>query len=135
VTTETYDGVSCLHFSGTLQEWAWVELAYAQSGLEALTASEVEDYNFVFEVMTASGCPLLSKGYEFAWNGDWDNSCRWNPGTDLDTEGQWQTVRCSLKEMAPNGLPGGEVTLNVGFQPFRNVTVDFRLANFRLEKK
>lgn len=135
VTTETYDGVSCLHFSGTLQEWAWVELAYAQSGLEALTASEVEDCNFVFEVMTASGCPLLSKGYEFAWNGDWDNSCRWNPGTDLDTDGQWQTVRCPLKEMAPNGLPGGEVTLNVGFQPFRNVTVDFRLANFRLEKK
>jgi len=132
---EIYGGVSCLHFFGTLREWSWVELSCSRPSWESVPASAVVDYYFVFEVMTASGYPLLSKGYEFAWNGDWNNSCRWNPETDTDTHGQWLTVRCPLEEMAPEGLPGGSVTLNVGFQPYKTVDVDFRLANFRLEKK
>ncbi|MBQ9652569.1 MAG: hypothetical protein IJV13_10260 [Prevotella sp.] len=137
VSIETGDlGTSCLHFSGTISEYAWVELSFEQPLAETYEAENVNLYNFVFEVKTAEGHPLLDTGYEFALNWDWDNSYRWNPET-LDTEGGWQTVRCSLEQIAPNGLSAvdGKMTLNVGFQPYQDYDADFYLANFRIVKK
>lgn len=138
VTIETdKQGLSCLHFQGLITEWSWVELSFSQSYSEICDAAAVSQYNFVFEVQTATGKPLLENGYEFAWNWDWDNSCRWNPGDGFDTQGQWQTVRLPLEQMAPNGLgtAGSDMTLNIGFQPYRDYDADFRLANFRIVKK
>lgn len=138
VTVEMSDmGQPCLHFNGTITEWSWVELSFAQPFEEICSADAVSQYNFVFEVQNAEGKPLLDKGYEFAWNWDWNNSYRWNPGEGFDTAGQWQTVRFPLEQMAPNGLTalGTDMVLNVGFQPYRDYEADFRLANFRIEKK
>lgn len=140
VSIDTSDmGMPCLHFQGTIAEYAWVELSFAQPFKEVCEASAVADYYFVFEVQNANGKPLLGSGYEFAWNWDWNNSYRWNPGDGegLDTNGQWQTVRCPLEQMAPNGLgvAGSSMVLNVGFQPDRDYEADFRLANFRIVKK
>jgi len=132
-------GTACLHFQGTITEWSWVELSFAQPSDEVCAAAEVARYHFVFEVQNAVGKPLLGTGYEFAWNWDWDHSYEWNPGSGagLDTGGQWQTVRYPLEEMAPNGLLtlDGSMVLNVGFQPNQDYEADFRLANFRIEKK
>ncbi|MBQ9203617.1 MAG: hypothetical protein IJ155_05190 [Prevotella sp.] len=140
VSIEASDmGMPCLHFQGTITEYAWVELSFAQPFKEICEAAAVADYYFVFEVQNASGKPLLGSGYEFAWNWDWNNSYRWNPGDGegLDTDGQWQTVRFSLEQLAPNGLgtAGTSMVLNVGFQPDRDYEADFRLANFRIIKK
>jgi len=134
----TAEGTTCLHFLGTITEWSWVELSFAQPFADGvLPAADSDDYYFVFEVQTATGHPLLDTGYEFAWNWDWNNSYRWNPGEGVDTKGQWQTVRCPLDEMAPRGLTADNdiLTLNVGFQPYKDYEADFRLANFRIEKK
>ncbi len=138
VGIETSDmGMLCLHFSGIIKEWSWVELSFAQPFKELCDASAVSQYNFVFEVQNAVGKPLLDKGYEFAWNWDWNNSCRWNPGEGFDTNGKWQTVRLPLEEMAPKGFAttAENLVLNIGLQPYKDYDADFRLANFRIEKK
>lgn len=126
------DGTPCLHFTGTIGEWSWVELSYEDVSAQSLSAADAADYLFIFEVKTATGKPLADAGYEFAWNGDWDNSILWNPGAGLDTQGEWQTVRLPMVAVTATG---GKVVLNVGFQPSTNYEADFRLANFRIEKK
>lgn len=136
VTVETdAQGLTSLHFSGMITEWSWVELSFEKT--MDLSDAAVADRYFVFEVQTRTGYPLLGKGYEFAWNWDWNNSYRWNPGegAGLDTQSEWQTVRCPLEQMVSGemSISGGSLVLNVGFQPDRDYEADFRLANFRIE--
>lgn len=128
-------GQTSLHFSGTITEWSWVELSFARSFPEEMPRENMADYYFVFEVKNASGKALLSRGYEFAFNWNWNSSYRWNPGEGFDTNDQWVKVRCPLEEMAPNGLTGTDLVLNIGFQPYTDYEADFRLAYFRIEKK
>lgn len=132
-------GTKHLHFSGTINSYAWVELSFSQNLPDVGDATKVSDYNFVFEVLTAETNPLLGKGHEFAWNWDWSNSYLWNPGdgAGLNTQGQWQTVRIPLSELAPKGIGsiGEWSTLNIGFQPSEAYDADFRMGNFRIQKK
>ena len=132
-------GTKHLHFSGTINSYAWVELSFSQNLPDVGDATKVSDYNFVFEVLTAETNPLLGKGHEFAWNWDWSNSYLWNPGdgAGLNTQGQWQTVRIPLSELAPKGIgsTGEWSTLNIGFQPSEAYDADFRMGNFRIQKK
>ena len=132
-------GTKHLHFSGTINSYAWVELSFSQNLPDVGDATKVSDYNFVFEVLTAETNPLLGKGQEFAWNWDWSNSYLWNPGdgAGLNTQGQWQTVRIPLSELAPKGIgsTGEWSTLNIGFQPSEAYDADFRMGNFRIQKK
>lgn len=138
-STKSALGTKHLHFSGTISSYAWVELSFSQNLPDVGGVAKLGDYNFVFEVLTAEANPLLGKGHEFAWNWDWMNSYLWNPGNGngLNTNGKWQTIRISLDELAPNGL--GEVgewsTLNIGFQPSEAYEADFRMGNFRIQKK
>lgn len=138
VAVETDEqGQTCLHFSGTITEWSWVELSFARSFPAEMPTENMADYNFVFEVKNADSKPLLGRGYEFAFNWNWNSSYRWRPGNGegLDTKGQWVKVRCPLEEMVPNGFTGTDLVLNIGFQPYRDYDADFRLAYFRIEKK
>lgn len=130
-------GTNHLHISGTLKAWSWLELAVSQI-LPDLSISDVTDYNLVFEVLTAEENKLLGTGYELAWNSDWDNAYKWNPGNGygLNTNGKWQTVHIPLSSFAPNGISSSdnEMTLSFGFQPSENYKADFRLGNFRIQK-
>ena len=132
-------GTKHLHFSGTINSYAWVELSFSQNLPDVGDVSKVSDYNFVFEVLTAETNPLLGKGHEFAWNWDWSNSYLWNPGdgAGLNTSGKWKTVRIPLSEIAPKGIgsTGEWSTLNIGFQPSEAYDADFRMGNFRIQKK
>ena len=132
-------GAKHLHFSGIINSYAWVELSFSQNLPDVGDASKVSDYNFVFEVLTEEKNPLLGSGYEFAWNWDWQNSYLWNPGNGygLNTQGKWKTIRFPLSEIAPNGIgsTGDEMTLNIGFQPSEAYDADFRMGNFRIQKK
>lgn len=132
-------GTKHLHFSGIINGYAWVELSFSQTLPDIGDASKVADYNFVFEVLNAEDHALLGKGHEFAWNWDWSNSYLWNPGNGagLNTQGQWKTIRFPLSEIAPNGIgsTGDEMTLNIGFQPSEAYDADFRMGNFRIQKK
>lgn len=132
-------GTKHLHFSGIINSYAWVELSFSQNLPDVGDVSKVSDYNFVFEVLTAEENPLLGNGHEFAWNWDWSNSYLWNPGdgAGLNTEGQWQTVRIPLSEIAPKGIgsTGEWSTLNIGFQPSEAYDADFRMGNFRIQKR
>lgn len=135
-STNSALGTKHLHFSGTINGYAWVELSFSQN---LPNISVGDDYNFVFEVLTEEKNPLLGEGYEFAWNWNWADSYLWNPGNGygLNTKGKWQTVRIPLAEIAPNGIGkvGDEMTLNIGFQPTEEYAADFRLGNFRIQKK
>lgn len=132
-------GTKHLHFSGIINSYAWVELSFSQTLPDIGDASKVADYNFVFEVLNAEDHALLGKGHEFAWNWDWENSYLWNPGNGagLNTEGKWKTIRFPLSEIAPKGIgsTGDEMTLNIGFQPSEAYDADFRMGNFRIQKK
>jgi len=138
-STKSALGTKHLHFSGTINSYAWVELSFSQNLPDIGDASKVSDYNFIFEVLNAEDHPLLGKGHEFAWNWDWSNSYLWNPGNGygLNTQGKWKTIRFPLSEIAPNGIgsTGDEMTLNIGFQPSEAYDVDFRMGNFRIQKK
>ena len=131
-------GTSHLHISGTLRAWSWLELAVSQT-LPELGISDVKDYNLIFEVLTAEDNKLLGTGYEFAWNSDWDNAYKWNPGNSygLNTNGKWHTVRIPLAAFAPKGIgsTGSQMALSFGFQPSETYKADFRLGNFRIQKK
>jgi len=128
-----------LHFSGLINGYAWVELSFSQNLPDVGDASKAAEYNFVFEVLTDKDHPLLGEGHEFAWNWDWANSCLWNPGngSGLNTDGEWQTVRIPLADIAPKGIgkAGDEMTLNIGFQPKEAYEADFRMGNFRIQRK
>lgn len=138
-TTKSALGTKHLHFSGIINSYAWVELSFSQTLPDIGDASKVADYNFVFEVLNAEDHALLGKGHEFAWNWDWSNSYLWNPGNGygLNTQGKWKTIRFPLSEIAPNGIgaTGDEMTLNIGFQPSEAYDADFRMGNFRIQKK
>lgn len=138
-TTKSALGTKHLHFSGIINGYAWVELSFSQTLPDIGDASKVADYNFVFEVLNAEDHALLGKGHEFAWNWDWSNSYLWNPGNGygLNTQGKWKTIRFPLSEIAPNGIgsTGDEMTLNIGFQPSDAYEADFRMGNFRIQKK
>ena len=130
-------GTNHLHISGTLRAWSWLELAVSQN-LPNLGISDVADYNLVFEVLTAEENKLLGTGYEFAWNSDWDNAYKWNPGNGygLNTYGKWRTVRIPLATFAPMGIGSADsqVALSFGFQPSETYKADFRMGNFRIQK-
>lgn len=132
-------GTKHLHFYGTINSYAWVELSFSQNLPEAADISQINDYNFVFELLTGEENPLLGEGYEFAWNWNWADSYLWNPGNGygLNTKGKWQTVRIPLAEIAPKGIGkvGDKMTLNIGFQPTESYAADFRMGNFRIQKK
>lgn len=138
-TTKSALGSKHLHFSGIINSYAWVELSFSQNLPDVGDASKVSDYNFVFEVLTEEKNPLLGSGYEFAWNWDWQNSYLWNPGDGkgLNTNGKWKTIRIPLTSLAPNGIGaiGEWMTLNIGFQPVDAYDADFRMGNFRIQKK
>lgn len=132
-------GTKHLHFSGLINGYAWVELSFSQSLPEAADVAKLDDYNFVFELLTGEENPLLGEGYEFAWNWNWTDSYLWNPGdgAGLNTGGKWQTVRLPLSDIAPKGIGkvGDEMTLNIGFQPKEEYAADFRMGNFRIQRK
>lgn len=138
-STNSALGTKHLHFSGTINGYAWVELSFSQNLPEVASVENLDDYNFVFELLTAEENPLLGEGYEFAWNWNWADSYLWNPGNGygLNTKGKWQTIRIPLAEVAPNGIGkvGEEMTLNIGFQPKEDYAADFRMGNFRIQKK
>jgi len=129
-------GTNHLHISGTLKSWSWLELAISQT-LPNLSISDVADYCLAFEVLNAEDNKLLGSGYEFAWNSDWDHAYKWNPGNGFTTNGKWQTVYIPLASFTPNGISASdkETTLSFGFQPSENYKADFRLGNFRIQKK
>ena len=129
-------GTNHLHISGTLRAWSWLELAISQT-LPNLSISDVADYCLAFEVLNAEDNKLLGSGYEFAWNSDWDNAYKWNPGGGFTTNGKWQTVYIPLASFTPNGISASDnqTTLSFGFQPSENYKADFRLGNFRIQKK
>ncbi len=132
-------GTPHLHFIGDIRKYAWIELSFTQNQPDLGDLSKLEEYNFVFEVLTEVDCPLAGNGYEFAWNWNWNISYVWNPGDGKgwDTEGEWFTVRLPLEKVAPAGIgkTGELMTLNIGFQPAEKYHADFRMGNFRIQKK
>jgi len=138
-STKSQLGTPHIHVCGALQAWSWLELSFSQNLPDVYDASRVGDYNFVFEVLTESGHPLPATGFDLAWNWQWEQSYRWLPldGNQWDTGGEWTTVRLPLSEVAPQGIgtPGQWMTFNFGFQPVEAYDADFRMGNFRIQKK
>jgi len=132
-------GYTHLHFSGSYGAWAWntIDLSCNMVNTDG-DLSDLSQYVLKFEVLNSNNFPLTENtGLQFCFN--WGNSYSWNPGDGqgINTFGQWQTVTLPLEPMATNGIsaPGSWQTLRIIFQPHTDYDADFRMANFRIEKK
>ena len=128
-----------LHIAGSYDAWSWNTIDLSCNMVEAdgdLTT--LDDYVLKFEVLSAKNFPLTPETgikFNFNWSSDW----QWNigDGAGIDSKGDWVTVALPLDGMATKGIsqPGSWQTLRIIFQPSVAMDVDFRMGNFRIERK
>lgn len=126
-----------MHFTGHYGAWAWSTIDLS-CNMTNVVVDNPDDYVLKMEVLTSANFPLTAQtGLQFCFN--WGDPYAWNPGGGLgiNTRGQWQTVTMPLAPMATKGIaePGKWQTLRIIFQPHADYDADFRLANFRIEKR
>ena len=128
-----------LHITGSYGAWAWntIDLSCNMSEVEGDLAN-LDDYVMKFEVLTARNFPMpIETGLKF--NINWSTDWQWNigDGAGINTNGDWQTVTLPVSGMATKGIsrPGSWQTLRIVLQPQVAMDMDFRMGNFRIEKK
>ena len=127
-----------VHVTGTSDAWGWNTIDLSRNMIDAGDLANLDDYVLKFEVLTANDYPLTEAStLQFSFN--WGDSYTWTPGdgTGLNTHGLWQTVTLPLAPMATNGIvaPGTWQTLRIVLSPSATYTADFRMGNFRIEKR
>lgn len=132
-------GHNHLHFTGTFDAWDWNTCDLSCNMIDAGDLTNLEAYEFKFEVLTPTNFPLTEAStlqFSFNWG---DETYTWKPGNGdgLNTHGQWQTVSLPLAPMATAGMsdPGTWQALRIIFQPSAAYQADFRLGNFRIERR
>ena len=132
-------GYKHIHITGSYGAWAWNTIDLSRNMVEVDgDLSNLDDYVLKFEVLNAKNFPMpVETGLKFNFN--WGSDWAWNigDGAGIDTKGDWQTVTLPIAGMATKGIsrPGTWQTLRIIFQPSVAMDVDFRLGNFRIEKK
>lgn len=132
-------GHNHLHFTGTFDAWDWNTCDLSCNMIDAGDLSNPDAYEFKFEVLTPANFPLTEAStlqFTFNWGTE---TYTWKPGDGqgLNTHGQWQTVALPLTPMATAGMsdPGVWQSLRIIFQPSAAYQADFRLGNFRIERR
>ena len=132
-------GHNHLHFTGTFDAWDWNTCDLSCNMIDAGDLSNPDAYEFKFEVLTPANFPLTEAStlqFTFNWGTE---TYTWEPGDGqgLNTHGQWQTVALPLTPMATAGMsdPGVWQSLRIIFQPSAAYQADFRLGNFRIERR
>lgn len=132
-------GYKHLHFTGNYSAWSWNTIDITRNMVEVEgDLSNLDDYVMKFEVQNAKSFPMSTDTHlEFAFN--WGDTYNWNigDGVGINTQGDWLTITLPLAEMATKGIskPGAWQIFRIVFQPKTAMDVDFRLGNFRIEKK
>lgn len=144
---ETSLGYPHLHFTGHVGQWSWNQIDLSQNLIDIdgvdvglLPAEELDGYVLKFEVYNSNNYPLTGGStLESCFN--WGNRYVWNigDGAGINTHEEWQTVTLSLADLAQNGFYGTAgsrwATLSIVFKPDVDYDADFRMGNFRIEKK
>jgi hypothetical protein len=125
---------SFIRLAKALNAWAYTNLfAKNYSISDQNILDNPQDYNFVFELYTASASPI---------NDDTNvkfNNIVWDPngdGTPINTYDTWKTIKMEVADAFPSS---GNYALGKRFfllcQPKSARDFDFSMANFRLVKK
>lgn len=128
-----------LHITGAYSAWSWNTIDLSCNMVEAEgDLSTLDDYVLRFEVLTAKSFPMpVETGLKFNFN--WGSDWQWNigDGAGITTNGDWATVTLPLSSMATKGIsrPGTWQTLRIIMQPQVAMDLDFRMGNFRIERK
>lgn len=128
-----------LHVTGSYSAWSWNTIDLSCNMVETDgDLSNPDDYVLKFEVLTAKSFPMaVETGLKFCFN--WGDDWQWNigDGAGINSGGDWTTVTLPLSGMATKGIsrPGTWQTLRIIMQPQVAMDLDFRLGNFRIEKK
>ena len=144
---ETSLGNPHMHFTGHVTAWSWNQFDLSQNLIDidgvdvgTLPAKELDGYELKFEIYNSNNYPLTGGStLESCFN--WGTRYVWNigDGTGINTHGEWQTVTLPLAELAQNGFygsPGSRwASLSIVFKPDTDYDADFRMGNFRIEKK
>lgn len=135
-STASHEGTKHLHFTGDINAWSWTETSFA-ANMPDLGTIDMAQQSLVFEILTDKDHPLpasgASDGILIGWN--WGDNLAWD-GTQsgaLNTEGRWQTVRIPLARFNAELASNKWTTLKFVFQFNTATTLDFRMANFRIE--
>lgn len=145
---ETSLGYPHLHCTAQLGAWSWNQIDMSRNLIDidgvdigTLPVEELANYDLKFELYTANNYPFTGDS-SFQPTLNWGDRYVWNPGNGagLNTHEEWQTVTMPLSEMTSNGIygsPGSRwLTLSMVFQTGASgYAVDFRMGNFRIEKK
>ena len=132
-------GYKHLHITGAYSAWSWNTIDLSCNMVEAEgDLSTLDDYVLRFEVLTAKSFPMpVETGLKFNFN--WGSDWQWNigDGAGITTNGDWATVTLPLSGMATKGIsrPGTWQTLRIIMQPQVAMDLDFRMGNFRIERK
>lgn len=139
-------GTPHLHFYGRPAQWTWYQYDISEN-LRDMGFGEITnpaDYLFVFEVMTAPNAHFPASTNEeqdgLLFGINWGDRQEFDPAANgqFNTQGEWQTVKMELAPMATNGFNniGTWQTFDIVYKLIQaDAAVDFRLGNFRLEKK
>lgn len=135
-STVSAEGTKHLHFTGDISAWSWTETSFA-ANLPDLGNIDMQRQSLVFEILTDMSHPLPSSsdgnGILIGWN--WGDNYAWEATQSgaLNTQGRWQTVRIPLSKFNADLHSNQWTTLKFVFQFNTATTLDFRMANFRIE--
>ena len=135
-STKSAEGAKHLHFTGDINAWSWTETSFA-ANMPQLGEISMQQQSLVFEILTDKDHPLPSSGSSdgilIGWN--WGDNLAWNATQSgpLNTLGKWRTVRIPLSSFNADLKSGVWTTLKFVFQFNTATTLDFRMANFRIE--
>lgn len=144
---ETSLGRPHMHFTGHVAARSWNQIDLSQNlinidGVDvgSLSAEELAGYVLKFEIYNSNNYPLTG-GTQLRSCFNWGTRYDWNigDGAGINTHEEWQTITMPLAELAKNGFYGTAgsrwASLSIVFYPDADYDADFRMGNFRIEKK
>ena len=145
---ETSLGRPHMHFTGHVTAWSWNQIDLSQNLIDidgvdvgSLPAEELDGYVLKFEIYNSNNYPLTG-GTQLRSCFNWSKArYEWNigDGAGINTHEEWQTITMPLAELAKDGFYGTAgsrwASLSIVFYPDADYDADFRMGNFRIEKK
>lgn len=134
-------GMPHIHLTGALEQWDWCTVDMTTSNVQdSRDFSDLSQYTFSFDILTPAGHALEHADVmlQMNWSGTDYIWLSFEKENSVNTAGEWQSVHLPLEQIATKGVIDeyGRIVLRWVFKPsVEGFTLDYHLANFRIEEK
>ncbi len=134
-------GMPHIHLTGALEQWDWCTVDMTTSNVQdSRDFSDLSQYTFSFDILTPAGHALeyADVMLQMNWSGTDYIWLSFEKENSVNTAGEWQSVHLPLEQIATKGVIDeyGRIVLRWVFKPsVEGFTLDYHLANFRIEEK